>query len=262
MKINDYYRDAAHLNLNGSITALIPTILIVTGNLLFIKEQQIMLATIPFFLYSFVSFQLYLFRKKQFIEISRNIHQVKRKNDLPSLFNTQHLLVLYLKTTSSKVLLFFPDGRLAGCMKKYRSRGFSFLLNKIYELDNSSEEPIGFFKVSRKKGCQIEVYDHNQIYLGCLEKKKHGWKNGKKEFLDATGRYVASVEGSSLFMDEQVLNRRQYRCSRLRRGWMPVEWSAIFPDPNTPVLSFSETNSEKDKLLHMSLLINEYFLER
>jgi hypothetical protein len=43
---------------------------------------------------------------------------------------------------------------------------------------------------------------------------------------------------------------------------MPVEWSSVFPEPNTPVLSLSENLTEKDKLLRMSFLINEYFIDR
>ena len=52
MKINEYYRDTANLNLNGSIAALIPAIIIVAGNLFFIKNNEIMILMIPFLIYS------------------------------------------------------------------------------------------------------------------------------------------------------------------------------------------------------------------
>lgn len=60
MKINEYYRDTAHMHLNGSIASLVPTIMIVIGNLSVFKNNDIMLLAIPFLIYSFISFQIYL----------------------------------------------------------------------------------------------------------------------------------------------------------------------------------------------------------
>lgn len=73
---------------------------------------------------------------------------------------------------------------------------------------------------------------------------------------------MGAVEGSSIFMDEKVFTQENRPIGRLRRGWMPLEWSELFPEPNTPVLSFTEVMSEKDKLLRMSFIVNEYFIER
>ena len=41
MKINEYYRDTAHLNLNGSIASLLPVIIIIAGNLTIFKTKEI-----------------------------------------------------------------------------------------------------------------------------------------------------------------------------------------------------------------------------
>jgi hypothetical protein len=84
----------------------------------------------------------------------------------------------------------------------------------------------------------------------------------KKELLDETGRFIGAVEGSPFFMDEHVVDTSKKTVGHLRRGWMPLEWSKFFPEPNTPVLTFSESLTNKDKLLRMSFLINEYFIER
>jgi hypothetical protein len=261
MKINEYYRDTANLNLNGSIAALIPALIIVTGNLSIINKKEIMLLTIPFIIYSLVSFQIYLFRKRQSISIHRNL--ANSRNNRNSLFEARHVLVLFLNTNSSQIQLYFPDGHLAGMIKRFRGKGVRKLsLSKIYALYNLENEVIGYFKVSGRKFIKIEVFNHKRQYLGRFEKRKLDWRKNKKQLLDSNGRYIGVVEGSSIFMDEQLINNNSQQESRLRRGWMPVEWSPIFPEPNTPVLSFREALSEKDKLLRMSLLINEYFLER
>ena len=126
-----------------------------------------------------------------------------------------------------------------------------FIITKI--------RPVGYFIVNQ---LTIEVYDQNKKYIGCFEKEKGSWMKKKKEIIDELGCSIGSVEGSRTFMDERVLNQSNQQVGRLRRGWMPVEWSGRFPEANTPVLSLSESLSEKDKLLRMSFLINEYFIER
>ena len=261
MKINEYYRDTANLNLNGSIAALIPTIMIVTINLFIIKHREIMLCTIPFLIYSIISFQLYLYRMGQSLEISRNL--VKSGSTNQSILEARHLLVMYKNTPSSQLLLYFPNGYLAGVIKKYPVKAWKrFWRSKTYALYNCDQEVIGFFNVKGRKTSKIDVVNHNRRFLGSFEKRNLSWRKYKKELFDGLGRYVGTIEGSSIFMDEQVMNHGQQQVGRLRRGWMPLEWSPLFPEPNTPVLSFNENLTEEDKLLRMSFLINEYFIER
>jgi hypothetical protein len=116
--------------------------------------------------------------------------------------------------------------------------------------------------VSGKKKIKIEVFDYKRKYLGRFEKRRLNWRTNKKELLDSKGRYIGAIEGSSVFMDEQVNTGHPIPDGRLRRGWMPIEWSPLFPEPNTPILTLKETLSEEDKLLRMSFIINEYFIER
>jgi hypothetical protein len=261
MKINEYYRDTANLNLNGSIAALVPAIVIVAGNLSIINNKEIMLLTIPFLIYSLICFQFSLFRKRQSLSIDRNM--AKTKHTRQSFFEARHLIVFYLNTNSSRVLLYFPDGYLAGMIKRFHGKGVKKVsLSRIYAFYNIDDEVIGYFKVSGRRLIKIEVFDENRHYLGRFEKRTSAWRTGKKELLDSNGRSIGTVAGSSAFMDEQVINNNNHQEGRLRRGWMPIEWIPLFPDPNTPVLSFNGGLSEKEKLLRMSFLINEYFIER
>lgn len=253
MKIHEIYRDRANITLNGSIAALVPAIIIGVGNLYYFHNKQIMLLTIPFIIYSFISFQIYLLRKKQSLSSGRNIPDSQSNNR--NLFDANHLIVVFMDYERGGVHLFFSNGNQAGVIKKYRKKGL--FKPSIYALYNCQDQAIGFYKVKRLKTLNIEVYDQSMIYVGCYEKLKN-----RKEILDASGKYIGTVEGSPFFMDERVLNQSKQQVGSLRRGWMPVEWSERFPEPNTPVLSLSENLTEKDKLLRMSLLINEYFIER
>ncbi|WP_217269823.1 hypothetical protein [Neobacillus endophyticus] len=260
MKIYDYYRNTANISLNGSIAALFPAALIVMTNLYLFKNQEIMLLTIPFFFYSFFGFQLYLFKMKQSFSINRYMEKNKLMVRNQSLYNARELLIFLISTKSPTVMLYFPDGHLAGYIQRMIERRKFF--RKTFVLCNQKEEAVGFFQVKGKWNRYIEVYDQERNYIGCFEKKRQSFMKYKKELLDSAGMYVGFVEGSSTFMDERVFNDSNQQIVRLRRGWMPLEWSSLFPEPNTPVLSFSGEGSEKDKLLSMSFLINEYFIER
>jgi hypothetical protein len=262
MKIHEYYRTSANVNLNGSLVSLIPVFLIVIGNILFLQINEIMALIIPFLFYSFICIQAYLFRLDQSVKIEKSLQSSRQRYQ--TIFDANHLLVLFLNTSSPQLFLFFPDGQLAGELKKNNGKTSKmFKRITIFTLSNSENKILGYFKVSGRKSEKIEVFDEKKINLGHFKKQKQKvMGKGKKELYDATGRFVGAIEGSSYFMDEQIMSRCEQKVGRLRRGWMPLEWSNVFPEPNTPVLSFLDKLPEKNKLLSMSILINEFFIER
>jgi hypothetical protein len=260
MKIYEYYRDAANINLNGSIAALVPAVLIVSGNISFFKSREVMLLTIPFLIYSLISFQFYLFRLRQSIYICKNMDETK--HSFYSINTAKKFLVFFMNTYSSRLFLYFPDGHLAGLIKKVPAKGLNRLkLSKAYALYDAEERVLGYFMVKKSKVLKIEIYNSHRIYLGSFIREIQEFRKDKKWLLDAEGKSIAVVKSSTAFMDEKVLSSNQQQLGRLRRGWMPVEWSMVFPEANTPVLSFGEV-SDQEKLLGMSFLINEYFIER
>jgi hypothetical protein len=262
MKIDEYYREVGRINLNGSLAALSPAIIIALANFLAFHNKLIMLLTIPFLIYSFVNFQLYIIRIKQSIKIKRNL--LSSKSIHPSLFEARDLLVLFFHTLRPRLMIYFPDGHLAAVIKKYRGKGKAFKgYQKTYALFLFDGQLTGLYKVNGKGKIKIDVYNKYDNYIGSYERTKSPFmKKEKKELVDGNGRFVGAVEGALFYMDESVQDSRNHEVGRLHRGWMPVEWSNRFPDPNTPVLSFEEKFSEDEKILRMSFLINEYFLER
>jgi hypothetical protein len=260
MKIDEYYRNVARINLNGSILALIPAILIVGGNFLFFQDKQIMLFVIPFLLYSIINFQLYLRKLKQAMIIGRNLPDSK----FPSIFSSEQFLLFFYNTLSPSLMIFFPDGTLAMEIKKYKVKGQRFEgFYKAFALYDYNKELVCTFMIDKKKQSKIKVFNHETEYLGCLEKSKQFiGKKSKRELLNRKGRFIAAVEGSPLYMDERIVDSRNLQIGRLQRGWMPVEWNSYVIDPNTPVLSLSKELSEKDKLLQLSFLIDEFFIKR
>lgn len=262
MKIDEYYRNVARINLNGSMLALIPAILIVGGNFVFFQNKQIMLLVIPFLLYSIINFQLYIRKWKQAMIVGRNLPE--SNFPYPSIFSSEQFLLLFYNTFSPRLMIFFPDGTLAGEINKYTEMGRrhkdSYLSFALYDFH---KELVCSFKVDEKKQPKIRVFNQENEYLGCLEKSKQFLGNKKKrELLNQEGRFIAAVEGSPLYMDERIVNSHNLQIGRLQRGWMPVEWTSYVLDPNTPVLTLSKELSEKDKLLQLSFLIDEFFIKR
>lgn len=263
MNIDRYYRDIAQISLNGSIAALLPAIGIILGNILVFRHEEIMLLSIPFIFYSFVQFQLYLYRFKQ----SSTIHQVLEHSKKPSrsFFAASELLVFYLSTPAPQLFLYFPDGSLAGVVHARPGKRLAFFGNsKTYVLVNPNKQIMGLFKITKDRKRTISVYDASNFYLGNFEVSKRGFifQKAKSEVVDSTGRFVGAVEGARLYMDERLLDNRNHSIGRLRRGWMPLEWSLLFPEANTPVFTLSPNLSENEKLLRYALLINAYFIER
>jgi hypothetical protein len=261
MKIDDFYRNVARINLNGSILALIPAIFIVGGNFVFFQNNQIMFLVIPFLLYSIINFQLYIRKMKQALIISKNLPESQLSNS--SIFSSEQYLLYFYNTLSPKLQIYFSDGTLAGEIKKYREigqrlEGFS----KTFALYNFNKELICLFGVDRKKS-KIEVFNQEKEYVGCLEKSNQSFtRKRKRELLNREGRFIAVIEGSPLYMDERIVDSHNLQISSLQRGWMPVEWNSYVLDPNTPILSITKELSEKDKLLQFSFLIDEFFIKR
>jgi hypothetical protein len=261
MKIDDFYRNVARINLNGSILALIPAIFIVGGNFVFLQNNQIMLLVIPFLIYSIINFQLYLRKMKQALIISKNLPESQLSYS--TIYSSEQYLLYFVNTLSPRLLIFFPNGTLAGEIKKYRKNGLRLEgLSKTFALYDFNKELICFFGVD-EKNLKIEVFNQENEFFGCLEKSNQSLsKKKKREILNREGRFIAAIEGSTLYMDERIVDSYNHQIGSLQRGWMPVEWNRYVLDPNTPVLSISKELSEKDKLLQLTFLIDEFFIKR
>lgn len=262
MKIYDYYKDSANITLNGGIASLVPAIFIIVVNLLFLKQRMIMAFCLPFLAYSFFCYQLYYYKTKDSLLILKNMgpEQIPYK----SMFSSKQLLVFYLPTYTPRLLLFFPDGNKAGEIRNSTSKkevlmGFITLRKtpKRYTLYDENQNPSGFYLIKKNKNINIEVYNDKEEFLGNFQKgKQYG------NLLDTEGSCWGKTVGSRLYMDEKILSPQDNELVRLRRGWMPLEWSKLFPEPNTPIISLNPELSNEKKLMGMSLLIQEFFIER
>ncbi|MDP4163253.1 MAG: hypothetical protein Q8906_08745 [Bacillota bacterium] len=268
MKLYDYYRESANLTLNGALAAVVPVVLLLMLNAFFMHMKDVMYYCFPFFFYSIFCFQIYLFKMKRSMKIFQNINVQTKMN--ASIFNSRQLLLFFTSTFKPKLFLFFSDGTMAGEIVRLKKNMNNLdrlppakRRREMYSLLDHEGTEIGKYIVCKNKGIDVEIYNDKNEYIGSFHKgKKTLFECANKEILDSTGRVFGKVEGASFFMKEIIKNVENEEIAKLSRGVLPIEWEGRIPDANTPVFTFNTPFSGDTKLLALSLLIDQYFIER
>ncbi|PLR81012.1 hypothetical protein CVD25_06970 [Bacillus canaveralius] len=257
MTIHQYYKHSAATSLNGSLLFLIPPGLMLGISLWLNIQLPILALVAPFLLLSFFSYQKHLLLEEQ----SRS--SAFTFNDEPQqgkhALNEDQLLLTFLPAPSLRMLLFNPDGILAGEIKDLRFWKWRWLLP--YFLDKSIPAQYGFYNgnnqlaaIIKLKKKEIIVTDSDQTEMVRIK------RNSLKSFhIDMNGEKInIHLTGSTAFTDIRYVWTDRTPEVILRKGWMPLEWSKQFKDPNTPVLTFHSKDSQKKRLAMFSLLTLYY----
>ncbi|RHW42242.1 hypothetical protein D1B31_06345 [Neobacillus notoginsengisoli] len=247
MKISDFYFEAAKAYLNSSLIFLFSACLFVLINSL-IGNVQLMVLTLPFIGASFAYFHMHLAKVK-----SAATSKMTFMNKSNTLLKSESILPLYENRLKPGLLLFSPAGLKIGELRKHRTSEFPAFTH-VYELKDENLLTKAFYIVS---GNLIDAFHADRRKLGCLEKKGDQWL-----FRTDIGGQTAMLECTSMFMDSKIFIAENTVACRLRRGIMPVEWSSVFFDANTPVLSFHKDVTEEDRLLFFAMLVKEFFIDR
>ncbi|KON87579.1 hypothetical protein AF332_12555 [Sporosarcina globispora] len=247
MDIGHYYRKTADISLNASLAALIPPFFF----LLFLINKSpgtnLILILFPFIIYSFLCHQMYLLNKQRAAEIVERRFNNKGKAFL-SLLCPSNVLIAFMPAPSLRMVIFDPEGRQIGeirDMKMWKFRWFlpyflDFFFPKrigIYDHNDNLEASILIHKKGIQISCANDSCNETIIY------KKDG-----SNLVYENGCIRYSIPKTFFYTDFQVLDEKSKRIARLRKGWMPLEWGKQFKDPNTPILSFNESLTAKDKL--------------
>ncbi|MBP2239459.1 hypothetical protein J2Z40_000012 [Cytobacillus eiseniae] len=246
MNIQQFYKKTASLSLSVSLGALIPPFFLILFGIMIIQDGRIVLIALPFLLYSFFCYQYYLICDKRSTAIT--VNSFERKSDV-TLLESEQVLIHFLPSLSFRMLLFGNYGQLLGEVKnmnKWSISGLlpSFINRKRYGLYNELNELIAIFHL-KKNQIEIETKECTKIMI--WEQKK-----SQTELIYQINGETLIVNRAKLFMDYQFHLEKQ-KIGRLQKGWMPVEWSSKFKDPNTPVLSFIQKD-EQIKIMIVALL--------
>src|SRR4051812_34706905 len=101
MNIQQYYRSAATVSLNGSLAAFVPVIIILVGSILFSVNLPLLYVMIPFCVYSCICYQGYLIQHQRCLETEITETQVDT-----TLEKSQNILITFMPAPSLRMLLF------------------------------------------------------------------------------------------------------------------------------------------------------------
>lgn len=165
----------------------------------------------------------------------------------------ERYLLGFLPGASLHLLLFSPDGVLAGMIKDKKESMLLWILPlplllflpKKYVLLNNQGETIAEFRQKYGINGEIEIMNATGDLVG---RYKQGSK-GKSQVTNSFGirQYEGTIKHSSAFEIKKIYTNAHiadYDC-----GWMPLTYSQTFLNPNTPVLTFKSYTTEEEKLI-------------
>lgn len=258
MNIQQYYQKTATISLNASLVSLIPAFFLVLYGVIVVQHGVLIGNSVPFLLYSFISYQYYLLNDKRSKEILvETKSEVEKKLNL---LKEEAILIHFMPAPSLRMLLFGKDGQVLGEIKDMKFWSIRWILP--YFLDRIFERKYGLYDKSNKliavfvlKNHEIEILSmNNEENVTIMKKLKHNRKEISFEYEEK----MITTKRSSLFMDYRFYENKM-RIGRLQKGWLPLEWGKKFKDPNTPVLSFENIQNQKDKVMIFAILTELFY---
>ncbi|MBP3040805.1 hypothetical protein J9303_15040 [Bacillaceae bacterium Marseille-Q3522] len=255
MNIQQYYHKTAASSLNGSLLALIPAVTLNIYIVLHTLPIYFTFLTIPFFIYSLTSYQIYRLHNRRAFHIDNSMISEKTAT---SLYQEQQLLIAFLPAPSLRLLLFSPDGTMAGEIKDQNQSLFRWLLPTAF--DRIKKGKYGIYNekgtllasiIISKKELRIELTDGRKISV--LEKEK--------QFRCVTYDVESNnriLHKSPMFADIRISDEKGTDYLQIKTGWMPLEWGKRFPNPNTPVLTFLLSLTDEEKAILFGILAKQY----
>ncbi len=256
MNIRQYYEQAAVISLNASLAAFIPPIFILFYSVVVTKVYQLLLLIIPFLIYSFYCYQVFLLNKNR----ARSIHIESFEDQLFAANPLQEssLLLHFFPAPTLRLLFFNPAGIKIG---EIRDRSMFIIrwflpffldryFNRKFILYDHADKPCAHFHIYTDR---MEIKTQDEVHLTTIYKLQKG---KYKEFL-LDSQSIQMIK-SGIPADYSFITADNKLFGQIQRGIMPLEWGQRFVDPNTPILTCSGLNEEKDRLQLLAMLINIY----
>lgn len=257
MNIQQYYRYAAHVALNGSLAAFVPIVLILCGGIYFSINLPLLLIVLPFFVYSLICYQIYLIQQNRSNEVSEiTLHA-------QTLTEANNLFITFLPAPSLRMLLFDEKGLLVGEVRDKRFWWWRWFLpyfidrlfQRWYGLYDGQNELIGYYRINdRMQTVTIFNVDRQEVGVFCQQREKANPIKQKGFITSAEKNKKIHVESSVLYPNIMLRNEQGTVIGKLIKGYMPLEWGKLFQDANTPYIALSEDLDEGEKILILGML--------
>lgn len=255
MNIRQFYEQSAAVSLNAGLAALIPPIMLLIYSIVIIKNHQLLILVIPFLLYSFYCYQVFLLNKNRAKSIQiESIEETYTSN----LLEESTFLLTFLPAPSLRMLFFSPAGVKIG---EIRDRSFfparwflPYFLDRLFSrkfvMYDQQDKPVIYFQQLKD---QIKIFTAEETYLSTVYIVKKG---RGKEYLFENQSIQLLKKGIPVSYSFMTADKKSL--GHIQSGLMPVEWGKRFVNPNTPILTFAPTAGEKDKFQLLALIICIY----
>ncbi|MDQ0270498.1 hypothetical protein [Cytobacillus purgationiresistens] len=255
MNIQQYYHKAAVISLNASLASLIPPFFLLVYSLMLVPPKVVIGFSIPFLIYSFISFQAYVMNQKRANEIGEMDRSEVTSAD--SLFQQRVMSITFLPAPSLRVLFFNSAGCVLGEIRDIHSQSYRWFLPyfidrlsryKHYGLYDHQNEVIAFFSMSRKK-----------VVIQCEGKQSellfnHKASSNHIEFMNEESGKSYYVERARMYMDYKIFINSSVEAVSLKKGWMPASWGHQIKDANIPFLTINRELSSDDQLAVFAMI--------
>lgn len=256
MNIQQYYQQSAVASINAGIVALIPALLLVLYSTIS-QNYQLILLIIPFLIYSFFCYQKNVLnnQRAKLVKIP-----AEKEEGIVSLFQEKELLITFLPSPSLRLLLFSPNGWKVGEIREESFHNIRWFLPNF--LDRGFEREYGFYNqeeeliaIFQYKGKQMDILTPNGEKIDGLLIERKG-KNKEFHFENwKVEMEKVSLNDFNFSMDSGI------KKAQIKSGWMPLEWSNRFINPNTPILRIDENIPMSELVKIYSLLVDIYAYE-
>jgi hypothetical protein len=250
MNIQQYYRKSASISLNASLVSLIPSFFLLIYGLILKQDERMVLLCLPFLVYSFICYQIYLINDKR---VGSSVKAQESDSDFSNLLKHNQVLITFLPAPSLRMLIFNTKGQMLGEIRDLNWQRIRWFVPYMFDR-LLFERTYGLFDESGQLKAKIIIQKNNIALVGNrstqqikLLRRTHAEYDFAHE-----GRRI-SVKRSMLFTDIKF-SIGGLESARARKGLLPKECVGQIQDPNTPVLSFEEGIKAKDKLLVYALL--------
>lgn len=254
MSIQQYYQKTAYSYVNALIVSGILLTILLFACLLLPSRPPFGLLVIPFVLFFIVQFQGFL----RFYRHAKNCECEATNDAFEDFFSYQDFLLTLAPAPALRLLLFHPNGQLAGEIKETNPKLWRWFLPNL--MDYRLKKDFGLYDhqgkllaVYRAKNKDVELLDKGRNVVAVYEDQLQSGK------VMETGVEYMKSDDSAVYTDLRMLRGSQL-VSRLQKGWMPVGWSKTF-SVNTPILSFETSVNQTDKLLAFAAVISHYQYE-
>ena len=257
MNIQQFYQQSADISLNGSIVSAGILSTLLTASLLFSWNLPMLVVALPFLSISLFYYNSYLLLSRRSADSKESIQHYGDKEFLAQ----NQLLITFSPAPALRLLFFTPDGMMAGELKEIEVKKWRWILP--YFLDRRISKDFGVYDFQgelqahlKYDGKGIKVLNARKEVVGFFYPKKTS--DGSKGIAVLGGGKKLSMNNSGMNQELKFVDDKGYDISKLRNGWIPLEWTHFFKDANTPVLSFDYGLSTPTRLAVFAALAHRY----